>query len=47
MSTIDFFRDVIIENQKEVDKVRELQKILDQLVVQKNEVYTFSVTSDM
>ncbi len=47
MSTIDFFRDVIIENQEEVDKVRELQKILDQLVVQKNEVYTFSVTSDM
>jgi len=47
MSSEDFVKDVLDEYAEELDKVRELQEILDQIARQENETYLFSVTTDM
>lgn len=47
MSAIEFVKEIMTENQEQLVKIRELQEILDQLVVRESEKYIFSVTSDM
>jgi hypothetical protein len=47
MSLEDFIKDVSEEYEEEIDEVRKLQEILDQLARQENEIYLFSVTSDL
>jgi len=46
MSTVDFFKNILEKDKDKLDKVRELQRILDQFEREKKEVYIFSITHD-
>jgi hypothetical protein len=47
MSIKEFIEDVFEENREELERIRRLSKILDQLRDEKTEVYVFSVTSNL
>ena len=48
MSLEDFFRNVLDDHRDELEQVAELQKLLEQIVPQKenNQIYLVSVTSN-
>lgn len=47
MSIKEFIEDIVEENREELERIRRLSKILDQLRDEKTEVYVFSVTSNL
>ena len=47
MSIREFVKEVQKENQGELDKLRKLQEILDQLTEREEYFYTISVTSNL
>lgn len=47
MSIKEFIEDVVEENREELERIRRLSKILDQLRDEKTEMYVFSVTSNL
>lgn len=47
MSLEEFVEDVVKGNQEELERIRKLCEILDQLRDERTAIYTFSVTSDL
>lgn len=47
MSTREFVEEILEDNQEELDELRKLQEILDQLTEREHRFYTVSVTSNL
>ena len=47
MSIEEFVQEILEENQEELDEVRRLQEILDQLDSEESVIYTVSITSNL
>lgn len=47
MSTHEFVEEILNEDPEELDKLRKLKEILDQLTEQEQHFYTVSVTSNL
>ena len=47
MSTHEFVQEILEESQEELDEIRKLQELLEQLDREESRVYTVSVTSNL
>jgi hypothetical protein len=47
MSVEEFVAEILEENKEDLDELAELQKVLDQLQKDRNEIYFVSVTSNL
>ena len=47
MSIHEFVEEILEENQEELDELRKLEEILDQLTDRERQLYTVSVTSNL
>lgn len=47
MSIEEFVQEVFDDNQEELDEIRKLQELLDQLDREESRIYTVSVTSNL
>jgi transcriptional regulator CtsR len=47
MSIEEFIQEIFEENQEDLDEIRRLQEILDQLDSEESVIYTVSITSNL